>query len=56
MRKLLPVLFAGAFVVSGANVNMLENDTSDPLYMPRSEEILSESTVSFGHDILRLND
>ena len=56
MRKLLSVLFVGTFVVSGANANMLENDTSDPLYMPRAEEILSESTVSFGHDILRFGE
>jgi hypothetical protein len=39
-----------------ANANVVEFDTSDPLYMPRAEEILSESTVSLGHDILRFGE
>lgn len=56
MRKCLPVvLFVGLFGVN-ANANALEFDTHDPLYMPRAEEVLSESTVSLGHDILRFGE
>ena len=56
MRKFLPVFLFGALMVGGANANSLEFDTSDPLYMPRAEEVLSESTVSLGHDILRFGE
>ena len=56
MRKLLSVLLVGMFAVSGANANVLEHDTSDPLFMPQTQEILSESAVSFGRDILRVGE
>ena len=56
MRKFLPIVLLGVIAVSGANANSLEFDTSDPLYMPRAEEVLSESTVSLGHDILRFGE
>lgn len=56
MRKFLPAFLLGVIFVSGANANALEMDTSDPLYMPHAEEVLSESTVSLGHDILRFGE
>ena len=56
MRKILSAFLCGAFLFGSANANSLEFDTSDPLYMPRAEEILSESTVSFGRDILRFGE
>ena len=56
MRKFLPTFLLGVIFVSGANANSLEFDSSDPLYMPHAEEVLSESTVSLGHDILRFGE
>lgn len=56
MRKFLPIVLLSAVVASGANANPLEFDTSDPLYMPRAEEILSESSATFGRDILRIGE
>lgn len=56
MQKILSAFLCGAFLFGSANANSLEFDTSDPLYMPRAEEILSESTVSLGHDILRFGE
>ena len=32
----------------------LEYDTSDPLFILRDDEILSETDLSYGHDVLRL--
>ena len=56
MRKFFPIVLLGAVVASGANANPLEFDTSDPLYMPRAEEVLSESSATFGRDILRIGE
>lgn len=56
MRNFLSAFLCGALLFGSANANSLEFDTSDPLYMPRAEEILSESTVSFGRDILRFGE
>ena len=56
MRKFLSAFLCGVLMFGSANANSLEFDTSDPLYMPRAEEILSESTVSLGHDILRFGE
>lgn len=56
MRKFLSVFLFLVLVACGANANSLEFDTSDPLYIPRAEEVLSESTVSLGHDILRFGE
>ncbi len=56
MRKFLPIVLLSVVAVSGANANSLEFDTSDPLYMPRAEEVLSESAVSFGNDVLRFGE
>lgn len=56
MRKFLSAFLFGTTVLGAANANVLEFDTSDPLYMPRAEEILSESTVTYGRDILRFGE
>ena len=56
MRKILSAFLGGVLMFGTANANVVEFDTSDPLYMPRAEEILSESTVSLGHDILRFGE
>lgn len=56
MRKFLSVFFVSAMlflpVVSGANV--LEHDSSDPLFLLADEEILSKSNVSYWDHMLRL--
>ena len=56
MRKFLPIVLLGTVAASGASANSLEFDTNDPLYMPRAEEVLSESTATFGRDILRVGE
>lgn len=56
MRNFLCAFLGGVLMFGTANANVVEFDTSDPLYMPRAEEILSESTVSLGHDILRFGE
>lgn len=56
MRKYLSAFLFSVLVVGGASANSLEFDTSDPLYMPRAEEILSESTITYGRDILRFGE
>ena len=56
MRKFLCAFLGGVLMFGTANANVVEFDTSDPLYMPRAEEVLSESTVSLGHDILRFGE
>ena len=57
MKRFLGV-FVGAFVVclplvAHADFN-LETDTSDPLFLLRDNEILSETDLSYGRDVLRL--
>ena len=56
MHKFLSGVLFSLIAISSANANMLEHDSSDPLYMLKAEEVLSESTVSLGHDILRLGE
>ena len=56
MHKLLSAFLFGTVLVGGANANILEHDTSDPLYMLKTQEILSESAATFGRDILRFGE
>lgn len=60
MRKLFICLFAafaGIFpLFSGANANVLELDTSDPLYMVSEQHVLSETTLTYWDNILRLGE
>lgn len=56
MRKFLSVVLFGATLACSANANVVEFDTSDPLYMLKTEDILSESTVSYGRDVLRFGE
>lgn len=54
MRKFLSAFLFCSLLFSAANANVLEHDSSDPLYMLKTEEILSESAVSYGRDIFRV--
>ncbi len=56
MHKILSAFLLGVLLASGANANILEFDTSDPLYMLKTEEVLSETTATFGRDILRFGE
>ena len=56
MRKFLSAFLFGSMLIGSANANVLEFDSSDPLYMLKTEEILSETSASFGRDILRFGD
>ena len=47
------VLFAP--FAARADFGNLEADTSDPLFILRDDAILSESGISYGHDIVRLS-
>lgn len=56
MRKLLSVFFAGLILVcGGARADeVLATDTSDPLYLLKIEGILSETSVAYWDQILRV--
>ncbi len=58
MRKFLIGLFAvcvgGLPMFSGAYAASLELDTSDPLYMLSQQHVLSETTLTYWDNILRL--
>lgn len=56
MRKFLSAFLFGSMLICSANANVLEFDSSDPLYMLKTQEVLSESTASFGRDILRFGE
>lgn len=56
MRKFLSAFLFGSMLICSANANVLEFDSSDPLYMLKTEEILSETSASFGRDILRFGE
>lgn len=56
MRKILLVFFITLFNFMGfslAGESPLSRDTSDPLYLPGMQDILSETALTYGHDILR---
>lgn len=58
MRKFFSLLIALVLVVpfcsENAHANTLERDTSDPLYMLKIEEILSQTSLIYWDNILRL--
>lgn len=58
MRKFFSLLIALVLVVpfcsENAHANTLERDTSDPLYMLKMEEILSQTSLIYWDNILRL--
>ena len=58
MRKFLICLFAGfiGFVpmMSNARANGLDFDTSDPLFMLKTNDVLSETALTYWDNILRL--
>lgn len=58
MRKFIAILFASVIgIMPGINVaraNGLEFDTSDPLFMMQTRDILSETSLTYWDNILRL--
>ncbi len=58
MRKFFSLLFAlvlvEPFFAENARANTLEQDTSDPLYMLKIEEVLSQTSLIYWDNILRL--
>lgn len=60
MRKFLASLFAvfiGVMpVVGGARADGLDFDTTDPLYMLKTNDVLSETTLTYWDNVLRLEE
>lgn len=59
MRKILFALVAavvGVMPVVGAHANGLEFDTSDPLFMLKTNDVLSETQLTYWDNILRLQE
>ena len=59
MRKFLFALVAsviGVMPVVGAHANGLEFDTSDPLFMLKTNDVLSETQLTYWDNILRLQE
>lgn len=54
MRKFFSVFFISCFFCNGALANVLDRDTSDPLYMLGFEDFLSETSLTYWDSILRL--
>lgn len=56
MRKFLSVFFVSAFIALPVSsyANVLEHDTSDPLYLLNTEELLSQTSVSYWNHMLRI--
>lgn len=58
MRKFLiaffAIMFVGTSVLSDAYADGLELDTSDPLYMLTEQHVLSETTLTYWDNVLRL--
>ena len=58
MRKFIAILFAGVIGImpgiNAARANGLEFDTSDPLFMMQTRDILSETSLTYWDNILRL--
>ena len=60
MRKFLICLFAGFIgtvpMMSNARANGLDFDTSDPLFMLKTNDVLSETALTYWDNILRLEE
>ena len=58
MRKFIAILFAGVIGIipgiNAAHAHGLEFDTSDPLFMMQTRDILSETSLTYWDNILRL--
>ena len=55
MKKSILFLLAAVALCGGAaNANDLSYDTSDPLFMPATRDVLSRTTLSYWDDVLRL--
>ena len=56
MRKILSAILACAFFVTPAtsHANILEHDSSDPLYLQNTEELLSQTSISYWNHMLRI--
>ena len=58
MRKIFSVFFAPllalTFINRPVNANVLDRDTSDPLYMLKIEDVLSHTSLTYWDNVLRL--